>query len=44
MFEVTPKIMGLGALVAAGLGIIASVAPSLAVARMSVVSGLKTLD
>jgi hypothetical protein len=31
-------------LVAAGLGIIASIAPSIAVARMSVVNGLKTLD
>ncbi|HZV33824.1 MAG TPA: FtsX-like permease family protein [Verrucomicrobiae bacterium] len=44
MFEVTPKIIGMGALVAAGLGIIASIAPSIAVARMSVVNGLKTLD
>ena len=43
-FEVTPKIMGIAAAVAAGLGIIASLAPSLAVARMSVVQGLKTLD
>lgn len=42
--EVTPKIIGIGALVAAGLGIVASLAPSLAVARMSVVNGLKTLD
>ena len=42
--EVTPKILGIGALVAAGLGIVASLAPSLAVARMSVVGGLKTLD
>jgi hypothetical protein len=31
-------------LVAVALGIIASIAPGLAVARMSVVSGLKTLD
>jgi len=44
MFEVTPRIMGLASLVAAGLGIIASIAPSIAVARMSVVNGLKTLD
>ncbi len=43
-FEVTPKIMGLAALVAAALGIIASFAPSIAVARTSVVDGLKTLD
>ena len=43
-FEVTPKIMGQSALVAAALGIVASVAPSISVARMSVVSGLKTLD
>lgn len=44
MFEVTPKIMGIGALVAAALGIIASLMPSISVARMSVVQGLKTLD
>lgn len=43
-FEVTPKIMGLAALVAGTLGVIASIAPSIAVARMSVVNGLKTLD
>ena len=43
-FEVTPKILGLGFLVAATLGIIASIAPAVAVARMSVVDGLKTLD
>lgn len=43
-FEVTPKILGLAFSVAAGLGILASLAPSLAVARMSVVEGLKTLD
>jgi putative ABC transport system permease protein len=43
-FEVTPRIMGFAALVAALLGIISAVAPSLSVARMSVVSGLKTLD
>jgi hypothetical protein len=30
--------------VAAVLGVVASLAPSLAVARMSVVQGLKTLD
>ncbi|HEX7469340.1 MAG TPA: FtsX-like permease family protein [Verrucomicrobiae bacterium] len=43
-FEVTPKIIGIGALVAAMLGIVASIMPSIAVARMSVVEGLKTLD
>ncbi len=43
-FEVTPQIIGIGALVAVGLGVIASIAPSIAVARMSVVNGLKTLD
>jgi putative ABC transport system permease protein len=42
--EVTPKIIGVASLVAVALGIIASIAPGLAVARMSVVSGLKTLD
>jgi len=43
-FEVTPRIIGFSALVAALLGIISAIAPSLAVARMSVVNGLKTLD
>lgn len=43
-FEVTPQIMGLAGTVAAALGIIASLAPALAMARMSVVEGLKTLD
>ncbi len=43
-FEVTPKIIGTGVAVAALLGIIASIMPSVAVARMSVVEGLKTLD
>ena len=43
-FEVTPRILGLGAAVAAGLGILACLAPAVAVARMSVVQGLKTLD
>jgi len=42
--EVTPRILGLAALIATGLGIVSSLAPSAAVARMSVVSGLKTLD
>jgi putative ABC transport system permease protein len=44
VFEVTPKIMGQACLVAASLGIIAAIAPSVVVARMSVVEGLKTLD
>jgi len=43
-FEVTPRIMASGAIVAAVLGILAAIGPSLAVARMSVVDGLKTLD
>jgi putative ABC transport system permease protein len=43
-FEVTPRIMGLGLFVAAALGLIASIAPSLSVARTSVVDGLRTLD
>jgi len=43
-FEVTRKIVGIGLLVAAGLGVIASIGPSISVARMSVVNGLKTLD
>ena len=42
--EVTPGILGLACLVAAGLGIISSIAPAIAVARMSVVDGLRTLD
>lgn len=44
IFEVTPRILGLSSLVAAALGIVASLAPSIAAARMSVVEGLKTLD
>ena len=43
-FEVTPQIIGVGVAVAAALGIIACIAPAIAVARMSVVTGLKTLD
>lgn len=43
-FEVTPRIVGLGLVVAVALGIVASLAPFAAVARMSVVEGLKTLD
>lgn len=42
--EVTPRIAGLAVLVAALLGIVASLAPSWAVAKTSVVNGLKTLD
>ncbi len=42
--EVTARIVGRGCLVAAALGIVASLAPALSVARMSVVQGLKTLD
>lgn len=44
VFEVTPKIIGIAGSVAASLGIIASIAPSISVARMTVVKGLKTLD
>jgi len=44
VLEVTPKIMALAGLVAGALGIIASIAPSISVARMSVVDGLRTLD
>jgi putative ABC transport system permease protein len=44
VFEVTPKIMAIAGLVAGCLGITASIAPSISVARMSVVNGLKTLD
>lgn len=43
-FEVTPRIVAAGAFVAVVLAIVAAVAPSIAVARMSVVQGLKTLD
>ena len=43
-FEVTPRIMATGAVVAAVLGIMAAIAPSVAVARTSVVDGLRTLD
>jgi putative ABC transport system permease protein len=44
VFEVTPRILAFSSLVAASLGIVASLLPSLAAARMSVVEGLKTLD
>jgi putative ABC transport system permease protein len=43
-FEVTSRIVGTGVLVAATLGIVASIMPSIAVAKMSVTEGLKTLD
>ena len=43
-FEVTPQIMGVAGTVAAALGIISALAPAIAMARMSVVEGLKTLD
>ena len=44
VFEVTPRILGFSSLIAALLGVVASLLPSLAAARMSVVDGLKTLD
>jgi putative ABC transport system permease protein len=44
VLEVTPRMVGMGSLIAATLGIVASLAPSIAVARTSVVQGLKTLD
>ncbi len=43
-FEVNPRIVGQASLVAAALGIVASIAPAISVAKMSVVNGLKTLD
>jgi putative ABC transport system permease protein len=43
-FEVTPRIIATGGLVAALLGILAAIAPSITMARTSVVEGLKTLD
>ncbi len=43
-FEVTPRILGRAFAVAALLGIISAVGPAIAVARTSVVQGLKTLD
>ena len=42
--HVTPRIIGIAAAVAVGLGVIACLAPGWAVARLSVVRGLKTLD
>jgi putative ABC transport system permease protein len=44
MLPVTPNILGTALAIAAGLGITASLMPSLAVMRMSVVEGLKSLD
>ena len=43
-FEVTPRLVAQGLLVAVGLGILAAIPPSIAVSRTSVVEGLKTLD
>lgn len=43
-FEVSPRILGLAFAVASLIGIVASIAPSISVARTSVVQGLKTLD
>jgi putative ABC transport system permease protein len=44
IFEVTPRMMGFAFAVAAALGLVAALAPMLAVARTSVVEGLRTLD
>jgi len=43
-FELTPRIMAIGFGVASLLGVVASIMPSISMARMSVVQGLKTLD
>jgi putative ABC transport system permease protein len=43
-FQMTPRIIGLGLLVAGGLGVVAGMAPAMAVARTSVVAGLNRLD
>jgi len=43
-FEVTPRIIATGGVVAMVLAIVSAIAPSIAMARMSVVQGLKTLD
>ncbi len=43
-FEVTPRIMATGAIVAAVLGIVAAIMPMITMSRTSVVEGLKTLD
>lgn len=44
ILQVTPRILGTASLVAAGLGVVSSLAPSFAISRLSVVQGLKTLD
>lgn len=44
LFEVTPRILAMGFAVAAALGIVAAIPPAIAVARTSVVEGLRTLD
>ena len=44
MFQLTPRIIGLALLVAGGLGVLAGIAPGLAMARTSVVEGLRRLD
>ena len=41
-FEVTPRIVGTASVIAAALGILAAVGPAIAVARSSVVEGLRT--
>ena len=43
-FQMTPRIIGLALLVAGGLGVVAGIGPGVAVARTSVVAGLKWLD
>ena len=43
-FEVTGQMLGTAALVASLLGMLSCVAPAIAVARMSVTEGLRTLD
>lgn len=43
-FQMTPRIIGLALLVASGLGVVAGIAPGVAVARASVVAGLRRLD
>jgi len=44
LFEVTSRMLGLVFAVASVLGLVAAVAPMIAVARTSVVQGLRTLD
>lgn len=43
-FQMTPRIAGLALLVAGVLGVVAGIAPGMAAARTSVVTGLKRLD